>query len=228
MNYDGWNGEKDATIYEAILYPSRERGRIYLPLKSLLFCCPWHPDGEVRTAASAVREKCFPMEEGLLLSSLSLQFAACTPFAPLWSSSSSPCHGSVCICTSAATTAPICTSPFIPLICIAWCLSAVPSAKHSVGHTHYFHLAPGNFHSFMFYFTYAPAFCLQCGWMVWTLILFSMRNAFCFLLLQCGWMVHHWGAGTAEQASTCSTECVNTAVRPFMPLAFAQNTSLHV
>lgn len=36
------------------------------------------------------------------------------------------------------------------------------------------------------------------------------------------------GAGTAEQASTCSTECVNTAVRPFMPLAFAQNTSLHV
>lgn len=166
MNYDGWNGEKDATIYEAILYPSRERGRIYLPLKSLLFCCPWHPDGEVRTAASAVREKCFPMEEGLLLSSPSLQFAACTPFAPLWSSSSSPCHGSVCICTSAATTAPICTSPFIPLVCVAWCLSAVPSAKHSVGHTHYFHLAPGNFHSFMFYFTYAPAFCLQCGWTV--------------------------------------------------------------
>lgn len=49
---------------------------------------------------------------------------------------------------------------------LTWCLSAVPSAKHSVGHTHYSHLAPGDFHSLMLYFTYAPAFCLQCGWMV--------------------------------------------------------------
>ena len=76
--------KKDATIYEAVLYPSRERGRLYHHQHSLSSCSPWiaptsrHPDLQlVRSGCcnrgSLGREGWFGREEGLLLSSPSPQ-----------------------------------------------------------------------------------------------------------------------------------------------------------
>lgn len=76
--------KKDATIYEAIPYPSRERGRLYHHWRSLSSCSAWiaptsrHPDLQlVRSGCcnqgSLGRDGWFAREEGLPLSSPSPQ-----------------------------------------------------------------------------------------------------------------------------------------------------------
>lgn len=139
--------------------------------------------------------------------SVSVQFTACVLTDPLWSSSS-PCHGSDCFCMERQEhTQPLPIHLFLPLTCVARYLPAVPSGKRSVVHTGYFHLAPGNCRFFL-------------------LIISPVLQPFVHSLI--AWSVMRGRHSRARFNLKQHWVYINTVVKSFRPLAFAQNSSLYM
>lgn len=175
----------------------------------VLMCSRW---GRSCNQGSPGREGCFPREEGLQLSSPSPQHILhidamhCVySFCPFVARQFSLwyvwlfLHG-----TSTATTAP---SVHLRSSCWSELRAAsllFPLGGALSGYKGYFLLAPGNFGFFLCIISHMLQPFVH-GLVTWSVI--RCRTSF-----DLKW---HW-------------VCVNTAVRPFGPLAFAQNSSLHM